>query len=81
MKITEATTLGELTLRKAQLGIESITIVTMSPSQWVGCLVRTTTNEHRGEGLTLIDALDQAFARVEDAIGIRLLRDRDRGVR
>lgn len=81
MKITEQTTLGQLAMRRMELGVVLITIT--SDGGKIGTRVAVLETLHGvfyGAGLTEAEALDQAFVRLENHIGATILREQRNGV-
>lgn len=77
VKITEQTTLGELQLEAGKRGISYISTKTFPAHERVLAAVQTYDLTYvTGEGTTLAEALDQAFARVDAREGSQLLAAR-----
>ena len=70
MKVTGATTLGELALLRGQFGIKRITIdVDLEIQQPVIVTVWAVDHQTFGRGDTEAEALDDALARIQHRIG------------
>jgi len=73
VKITGATTLAELSVLRAKLGVVGIRIAhAFEMLEPVLVIVDTEHTRHQGRGETIAAALDDAIARVEQTIGHRL---------
>jgi len=77
MKITGSTTLGELAIARAKLGISGMAMSIMPENHRDPVLVRVRCPGLSdfgiiGKGMTEADALDDAFARITHLHGVRL---------